>query len=138
MPPEKVRPREVFTFRERSQLLDEMYDRSKWLMGNLAFNRPDLEPYAELISVVGILEEELRLRAASHLRQIAALAARTLPEPTATPGDMQFWEKAQKMVGPSWEKAQSFAEDLSDVPRSWQRAREDFMVLRSELRRDRE
>jgi len=134
--------RERFTYEERWVLLDELLAHGKWLRSNLVFNSPHLDPYAELLAITTILMAsggDLAPQEKNYLRKMAALEARRLTPPTKTAGDARFWETAQVLVGSAWEKAQSFAEDLSDVPKSWiwQRTRDDLFLFSSELRKER-
>lgn len=129
--------RERFTIRERYVLLDQLYASSIMLRSNLVFNSPHLDPYVEILAVATVLVasgDDLTSPEKKHLRKMAALEARRLPPLTKTAGDAKFWEELKAHVGQGWEKAQSFSEDLNDVPKSWQKARDDLFLLNRALR----
>ncbi|MBA3757367.1 hypothetical protein H0X09_00655 [Candidatus Saccharibacteria bacterium] len=115
----------------RQQLLSSLTGRATELRQNLVFNRPDLIPYAGILSLATELSsfDDIGPAEHRHLRRMASLEARRLPRTSKNAGDTRFWETVQASAGTEWTKAQAFAKDLNDIPKSWHPARDDLLLL---------
>lgn len=135
--PEKVKESQEQNPRRfnRKQLLSTLTDRAESYRQQVVFNRPDLVASAELVSIATELTafDDLSPAEQRHLRKMASLRARQQPRVTKTPGDQQFWEILKELVGREWGKAQTFADDLSDLPKSWQSAQHDLLLLSQKI-----
>lgn len=120
---------------KRQSLLTTLTDRAGKFRQEVVFNRPDLVSHAELLALATELSAFDNLSPAEqrHLRKMVSLKARQQPQVKLLPGDQQFWETLEGLAGNEWQKAQSFADDLSDLPKSWQAARQDIVLLSSNL-----
>lgn len=119
----------------RGELLDTLTERAQQLQRELVFNSPHLVEYAGILSITAELAagDDLGPAERRHLRKMAALEARRHPLITKTPGDYKFWETVEVLTGAEWKKAQTFAEDLSDVPKSWQIPKDSLLMLNQNL-----
>lgn len=120
----------------RQRLTSDLSERAQSRRQELVFNRPDLVPYAELLSIAVELEtsDDLGPSEHRHLRKMVSLEARRRPRLTKTPGDQRFWETIEVLAAAEWVKAHAFTEDLSDVPKSWQPARDDLLLISQNLK----
>jgi hypothetical protein len=116
----------------REELLFGLPEHAQKLRSELNYNRPDLVPYSELITIMHVLTiraESLKPPTEIHLKKMASLARRVGPKITKRPGDYKFWELLETSTEIQWTKVQSFSEDLSDMPKSWQGALDDLRQL---------
>jgi hypothetical protein len=108
-------------------------------------NWVQLEPYFELIGMMGILQGHnpknndesytgplLRRQEINHLRKMVALQTRFVPrERLAQSKD--FWQEIEDEVGKEMTKVAEFPDDFSRVPRSYEAALDDLSTLKINL-----
>jgi hypothetical protein len=135
MPRNEAKPDKVE--KKRPSLDDRLIEKGEDLQRQLVFSGTDFTPHLEILSLVHIARQEyetLSLTDQRKLKRMLGLQMRITPATTKTAGDDRFWAEVDSWAKEEIVKAAQFADDLNDMPKSWQPALNGLAKLQDALK----
>ena len=124
----------------RLTLDERLREKGEELQRQLVFSDRDFTPHLEVLSIVHIARTEgegLSPADQRRLKRMMGLQMKTTPKIHKTAGDSRFWSEIDEFAGKEILRADQFADDLSDMPKSWQSAQSSLTRLQAALKAQR-